>query len=276
MPWPSTLPPEFMPMALRIGPLTMITGPTGIVVASTPWMLNSSVHAASSAARITGMYSGFAPAITALTATFSTVHSTRSGGTTATTSSGARVVPVSIRSTRASVGATTGRPSVQPSIEQRLGFVLERGDLDPAAAQHRCSEPDGEHVDHVGIDRQRAAAGPHVGEVRPQSLDGGERFPRRPGPADGAVDLDAVLHPDQGRDGLDVVVVRDREVLVVDRCEALGERRLVLGEDGELDAGFAELMQDRGHEHTRGALGLDDGDDAHRATIGPRPDLNVV
>ena len=160
-----------------------------------------------------------------------------------------------------------------PSIEEGLGFVLERGDLDPPAAQHRCSEPDGEHVDHVGIDRQRAAAGPHVGEARPQSLDGGERFPRRPGPAEGPFDLDAVLHPDQGRDGLDVVVVRDREVLVVDRCEALGEGRLVLGEDGELDAGFAQLMQDRGHEHTRGALGLDDGDDpigqrsAHARTL---------
>ena len=36
-------------MARRIGPFTITTGPTGIVVASTPWMLNSSVHAASTA-----------------------------------------------------------------------------------------------------------------------------------------------------------------------------------------------------------------------------------
>ena len=101
-------------MATVPGPLTMTTGPTGIVVASRPCMLNSSVHAASTAASTTGRYSGRHPAITALTATFSTVHSTRSGGTTATTSSGARVVPASIRSTRSSVGGTTGRPSVQP------------------------------------------------------------------------------------------------------------------------------------------------------------------
>ena len=49
-------------------------------------------------------------------ATFSTVTSTRSGGTVATTSSGLRVVPSSIRSTRSSVGGTTGRPSVQPRV----------------------------------------------------------------------------------------------------------------------------------------------------------------
>ncbi len=48
------------------------------------------------AASTTGRYSGLQPAITALIATFSTLHSTRSGGTTATTSSGRRVVPSSI------------------------------------------------------------------------------------------------------------------------------------------------------------------------------------
>ena len=77
-------------------------------------MLNSSVQIASSAAITQGRYSGLQPAITALIAIFSTVTSTRSGGTIATTSSGARVVPVSIRSTRSSVGGTTGRPSVKP------------------------------------------------------------------------------------------------------------------------------------------------------------------
>src|SRR4029453_3794756 len=77
-------------------------------------MLNRSVHAASTAVITTGRYSGLHPASTALMATFSTVHSTRSGGTTATTSSGARVVPVSMRATRSGVGGTTGRPSPQP------------------------------------------------------------------------------------------------------------------------------------------------------------------
>ena len=114
LPWPMALPPAFMPMALVPGPLQMMTGPTGMVVASTPWMLNSSVQMASTAAITQGRYSGLQPAITALMAIFSTVTSTRSGGTTATTSSAARVVPVSMRSTRSSVGGTTGSPSVTP------------------------------------------------------------------------------------------------------------------------------------------------------------------
>lgn len=114
LPWPSTLIPLFMPMARVPGPLHTMTGPTGIVVASTPCMLKVSLHTASSAAMTHGMYSGRQPAMTALMAIFSTVSSTRSGGQSATMSPGARVVPVSIRRTRSRVGGTTGRPSVQP------------------------------------------------------------------------------------------------------------------------------------------------------------------
>ncbi len=83
-------------------------------MASSPWALNSAVQAASTAASTTGRYSGRQPAITALTATFSTVQSTRSGGTTATTSSGALDVPASMASTRSGVGGTTGNPSDHP------------------------------------------------------------------------------------------------------------------------------------------------------------------
>ena len=77
-------------------------------------MLNASVQAPSSAANTTGRYSGLQPAITALIATFSTLHSTRSGGTIATTSSAARFVPSSMASTRCGVGGTSGKPSLQP------------------------------------------------------------------------------------------------------------------------------------------------------------------
>jgi hypothetical protein len=77
-------------------------------------MLNVSVQAARAAVRTTGRCSGRHPAITALIAIFSTVAGTRSGGITATTSSGARRVPSSMRRTRAAVGGTTGSPSVQP------------------------------------------------------------------------------------------------------------------------------------------------------------------
>src|SRR4029453_2356611 len=97
-----------------IGPFTITTGPTGIVVASTPWMLNSSGQTASTAASTAGRYSGRQPAITALIATFSTGAGARAGGTIATISSGSRVVPPSIAIPRRSVAATTGRPSVQP------------------------------------------------------------------------------------------------------------------------------------------------------------------
>ena len=190
LPCPSTFTPEFMPMARRIGPFTITTGPTGMVVASTPWMLNSSVHAASTQASTTGRYSGLQPAITALMATFSTVTSTRSGGTTATTSSGERVVPSSIRSTLASVGAHDGQPVGPAAGEQRLDLVLEVGQLDPPAAQDRAAEAHPQVVDEVGVDRQatRSPAGT-PGRSEPRLGDAAEGFPLRPVPADGALDL---------------------------------------------------------------------------------------
>ena len=47
-------------------------------------------------------------------AAFSTVHGARAGGISPITSSGERLVPWSMRSTRGAVGGTTGSPSVQP------------------------------------------------------------------------------------------------------------------------------------------------------------------
>ncbi len=91
-----------------MGPFTISVGVTPMVVANTPCMLKASVQTASSAVSTTGRYSGLQPAIAAFTATFSTLHSARFGGTTATISSAARVVPSSIDSTRASVGGTSG------------------------------------------------------------------------------------------------------------------------------------------------------------------------
>ena len=67
-------------------------------------------------AKITGKYSGLAPAITALTATFSTVYAHASrvevGRICPTTSSGRRLVPASIAATRSCVGRMIGRRSV--------------------------------------------------------------------------------------------------------------------------------------------------------------------
>ena len=68
-------------------------------------------------ARITGKYSGRAPAMTAFTATFSTVYSQYSRKWVErmrpTTSSGLRRVAASIAATRSSVGSTIGSLSVQ-------------------------------------------------------------------------------------------------------------------------------------------------------------------
>ena len=188
----------------------MTTGPTGIVVASRPWMLNSSVHAASTAASTTGRYSGLQPAITALIATFSTVHSTRSGGTTATTSSGARVVPVE-HPQHACLGRRHDGQAVGPApVEQRLGLVLERRRARPGG----CAGPtppkrDGELVDDVGSTDSEPQPGRMSGRSAPEAGHAGELLPRGSAPADGAVDLGAVLDPEQRRHGLDVVVVRD-------------------------------------------------------------------
>ena len=58
--------PEFMPISLRIGPFTMIMFAIEVVELPKGAMV--------AMARITGKYSGRAPAMTALTATFSTVR----------------------------------------------------------------------------------------------------------------------------------------------------------------------------------------------------------
>ena len=61
--------PQFMPISLRIGPLTTTIAAIELVV------LPRALTPLAARARITGKYSGRAPAITALTATFSTVNS---------------------------------------------------------------------------------------------------------------------------------------------------------------------------------------------------------
>src|SRR5438046_10052968 len=77
-------------------------------------------------ARITGKYSGRAPAMTAFTATFSTVYSQYSRKCVErmwpTTSSGRWLVWASISATRASVGRTIG----SRSEERRVGKEWRR------------------------------------------------------------------------------------------------------------------------------------------------------
>ena len=103
--------PSLMPISLRIGPFTTE------IIASDVVLLERAVMPLAASARITGRYSGLAPAITALTATFSTVSSQDSRKLVVrslpTTLSGGWLVPLSIAATRSSVGRMTGRKSVQ-------------------------------------------------------------------------------------------------------------------------------------------------------------------
>ena len=90
-----------------MGPLT-----TAIFVIEVV-LLDLAVDWLAASARITGKYSGRAPAITAFTATFSTVYSQNSrnevGRILPTTSSGEWLVALSIAATRTSVGNVTGK-----------------------------------------------------------------------------------------------------------------------------------------------------------------------
>src|ERR1044071_4793232 len=159
LPWPMQLRPLFMPMRWAIGPLTTSTGPEKYVVHRRPCMLKRSVHAACTAASTTGRYSGKQPAMTALIATFSTVTGTRSGGTTATTSSGARLVPSRMRSTRAGVGGPAGRRPAGPAARERgLDVALDVAGLDAPRGEPAALESHAEPVGVRRVDRQRAAA----------------------------------------------------------------------------------------------------------------------
>ena len=222
-------------------------------------MLNSSVQAASTDASTTGRYSGRQPAITALTAAFSTVQSAKSGPTTATTSSGARVVPSSIRSTRAGVGGTTGSPSVQPRSKKASASSSRR-----ASSRRRERSP----VDRAAS--RSITSGSWVSDPQPGRYSGSPS----PSPAtpvnfsqwgrdqpDQPLDLDPALHLDQRGDRLEVEGHRHVEVGVVDRVEAFREGGVVLREDRERHTGRPQLAQHGRHELAGGAVGLDDGDD---------------
>ena len=103
--------PAFIPISWRIGPLTTTMAAIELVV------LPRALTPLEAKARITGKYSGRAPAITAFTATFSTVNSQCWRNwferKCPATSSGFRLVWASISATRFSVGKMIGSLSVQ-------------------------------------------------------------------------------------------------------------------------------------------------------------------
>ena len=103
-----------IPSCRRIGPFTTSSTAQPPVDAVAPCTRNSGRHTASTAARTTGKSGGRHPASTALMATFSAVRARCLTGSTPTTWSGGVPAQASMASTRSGVGATTGRPSVQP------------------------------------------------------------------------------------------------------------------------------------------------------------------
>src|SRR6516164_10018501 len=193
-----------MASSSRTGPFTMTAGTPDPVVALSAARSNSGRLIASMAAMITGMAAGSAPAMTALTAIFSTVHSPRSGGSSATISSGNRSQRARNARTRPSVGGMSGSPSPQPrSAAQRVKTVTSSDASWRSLVSQSTSHPEGpqersimragdvtdlsllKRVERVGKDvpPQRgaaAAAGERSGEVL--EVIGAHRDRRDPGP----------------------------------------------------------------------------------------------
>ena len=113
-PAPNTDAAQFTSSARRTGPLTITSGVTASVVPETPTSAKSGSQIAATAARTTGRYSGRHPAMTALTATRSTVARPWAGATRPISSSPRRPLAATAALTRSAVGGTTGRPSVTP------------------------------------------------------------------------------------------------------------------------------------------------------------------
>src|SRR5580698_4031403 len=103
--------PQFMLISWRIGPLTTT------IIADELELDERAESSEAASARTTGKYSGRAPAITAFTATCSTVNSQAARNSTGcrwpTILSGGWLVALSIASTRSRVGNTIGSLSVQ-------------------------------------------------------------------------------------------------------------------------------------------------------------------
>ena len=104
----------FMPSARRTGPLTTMKGALPPVLAVLPCNAYSGWHIALTTATMTGKYSGRQPAITAAIAIFSAVMLRRRTGSTPITSAALRAQLARKCATASSVGAPTGKPSVQP------------------------------------------------------------------------------------------------------------------------------------------------------------------
>ena len=112
-----------MPSSLAIGPFTTSIGACGLVDISSDLPPCSPISdSVLTAAMITGICSGFAPASAAFTAIFSTVASPNPGGISHTRWSGGRCVPASSSSTASLVAGYIGIASPQ-SLLRKSEFI---------------------------------------------------------------------------------------------------------------------------------------------------------
>ena len=124
-PGPKQPPPALMASVRAMGPFTSRSGVCGPVEHPTTRSRNIRSVIARVAAMTTGKCSGRQPAITALTAIFSTVPRPSPGSSTPTRWSGARRVPASIASTARRVGGRMG--TVSRALDEEASVHLLEG-----------------------------------------------------------------------------------------------------------------------------------------------------
>ena len=113
---PRALKVPTMPSRRRSSPLTMTRIAQPPVLALAPCRVNSSRSMAESAVATTGKCRGRPPAITVLTAAFPAVNARPRTGSTPRTWPAGMAAASRQAATAASVGGTTGSPSVQPRL----------------------------------------------------------------------------------------------------------------------------------------------------------------
>ena len=145
------------------------------------------------------------------------------------------------------------------TIEQHLHLVVEVGQFDHARPKYAATEHGAERIGKVRVHAHRSAAGPHHGQVATEVMHAGEALPVGTQPTDGPFHLATAGHAYQGRHCFDVVVPADREIRIVHRIDVLGERRVVLGVDGDV-----EVAQQRSDHLARLAVPLDEHDQSIR------------
>ena len=151
-------------MARVPGPLQTMTGPTGMVVASTPWMLNSSVHTASTRGDHPRQVLGLAAGHHGVDRDLLDRHRHQVGRHDGDHLVRVAVVPCE-HAQHPLLGGRHHRQAVgEAAVEHRLHLVVEIGELDAARLQH------------VAAERGRAARRPDRGrryiEPQPGSHDG--------------------------------------------------------------------------------------------------------